>query len=83
MATQSDFDNACHAFTTIMAKVTTWKHSYSGAAYSTRLRQAINDARGACDCMEAALKADDEPNGRLADRVPLSHRVPVIGSDPA
>lgn len=56
--TQQDFDNACAAFTITMSHVANWKHTYPGAVYSTRLRQAIHDARVAADRMELATERD-------------------------
>lgn len=53
------FDNATAAFTAGMAVAQNWKHHYFGAAYSTRLRQAIRDARDACDQMEKIINKDE------------------------
>jgi len=58
--TQQDFDKACAVFSETMQIAAIWKHSYAGAAYSTRLRQAINDAREACDAMEIILNYDEK-----------------------
>lgn len=55
---QLDFDNACAAFTMTMGAVANWKHTYPGAAYSTRLRAAIADAKGAISRMELMLERD-------------------------
>lgn len=54
----SAFDDATHKFTRSMCKAVDWKHGYFGAAYSTRLEQAIRDARSACDEMEKVIAAD-------------------------
>lgn len=56
------FDASCGEFTQTMEKAAQWKHVYFGAAYSTRLKQAISDARKACDDMEKALEADRAPS---------------------
>ncbi len=63
----SDFDKACIGFTAAMQTVAGWKHNYFGAAYSTRLRQAISDARVAADHMEQVLNADHLRNLRPLD----------------
>lgn len=57
MDKQKDFDAACKAFTRAMREAAGWR-SYFGAAYSTRLAQAIKNAREACDEMERAIKED-------------------------
>lgn len=54
----SEFDDATYKFTRAMCKAADWKHGYFGAAYSTRLHQAIRDARAACDEMEKVIAAD-------------------------
>ncbi len=53
---QERYDGACSVFTGRMQTVANWKHSYYGAAYTTRLRQAIKEARDACDTLEVTLK---------------------------
>lgn len=63
---QQDFDNAVSAFSITMGHVANWKHSYGGSVYSTRLRQAINDARMACDRLEPILYAD---RGKAGEKV--------------
>lgn len=55
----SDFDKECLTFTAAMQTVAGWKHNYLGAAYTTRLRQAISDARAASDHLEKFLNKDD------------------------
>lgn len=59
---QSDFDRGCAEFTQTMGAVANWKHTYFGAAYSTRLRQAVNDAKVAVERMERILTADEQPS---------------------
>lgn len=54
-----NFDEAVASFTCVMKIVGAWKPSYFGAAYSTRLRQAIKAAREACDRLEKVLDADE------------------------
>ncbi len=58
----SDFDVECIGFTAGMRTVAEWKDSYPGAAYSTRLRQAISDARALADHMEKVLNQDATQN---------------------
>jgi DnaJ-domain-containing protein 1 len=60
MSGLTEFDYATKRFDAEIAKVANWKHGYFGAAYSTRLRAAIADARAACDRLEVALNEDDE-----------------------
>lgn len=55
----SDFDIAADKFTGLLMFAANWKHNYFGAAYSTRLRQAIKDVREACDELAVALDKDD------------------------
>mgnify|MGYP001447644935 CR=1 FL=1 len=52
---QDLFDSACVEFTTYMQYVADWKNNYYGAAYSTRLKKAIIDARLAADRLERTL----------------------------
>jgi hypothetical protein len=52
------FDEATKKFTHSLCKAADWKHGYYGAAYSTRLEQAIKEARVACDEMEKVIAAD-------------------------
>lgn len=56
---QRRFDKTSAEFTTAIAYAADWKHNYFGAAYSTRLRQAIGDLRLACDTMQQVLDAED------------------------
>ncbi len=63
MAEQTKFDRGAAEFSITMSHVANWKDSYFGAAYSTRLRQAIKDARTAADRMEKILDADEEVSG--------------------
>lgn len=67
MSEQSDFDRACAQFSVTMGHVASWKHSYMGSIYSTRLRQALNDAREACHRMERALAADEDYRVRASE----------------
>jgi len=60
---QKDFDEGYRTFTDSLAVASGWQQNFFGAAYSTRLREAIKLARGACDTMEKILEADKE-NGR-------------------
>ena len=41
----SHFDDVCAEFTQTMRAVADWKHTYHGAAYTTRLTAAIAVAR--------------------------------------
>lgn len=56
---QQQFEAACDDFTASMDRVSKWKASYFGAAYSTRLRSAINEARVACGRLEEALREEN------------------------
>jgi len=49
------YDIACNRFTEAMQKSAGWKHNYVGAAYTTRLVAAMQEAREACDKLEAEL----------------------------
>jgi len=69
MTNQSDFDDGCRLFTDKLSTACRWKHSFFGAAYSTRLRQAIACARSACDDMEKVLEADDEVSRRAVAKI--------------
>lgn len=51
------FDRACDRFMVAMLNAAEWK-DYEGAAYCTRLTQAIKDARSACDEMERVISED-------------------------
>lgn len=42
-----NFDEVCQKFTTAMHIAADWKNYYFGAAYSTRLKQALSDAKEA------------------------------------
>lgn len=55
-----NYDKACLEFTSLLAEASAWKHSYYGAAYTTRIKQAIQRAREACDSMEDFLKDTGE-----------------------
>ena len=57
---QSDFDVACHKFTSAMSLASRWKHSYLGAAYTTRLQQACKDAKAAIEEMENVIRKETE-----------------------
>lgn len=61
MSREQQFDRATEMFTGRMRNVANWKHHYLGAAYTTRLEQAIKEARDACDVMEKAIEADSGP----------------------
>ena len=56
----SEFDTAAAEFTRRLQRAADWKHFYFGAAYSTRIRQAIIEARLACVLMEAVLIKEQE-----------------------
>lgn len=43
------FDKMTQAFSDAMWRAQHWRDEYSGAAYSTRIKAAIGDARAACD----------------------------------
>lgn len=58
--TTEEFNKATAIFTSRLTKAAAWKDVYGGAAYSTRLMAAIDDARNACSDMERVLKADRE-----------------------
>lgn len=58
MSRQDDFDAACAEFTAAMADDAAWKHTYFGATYATRISQAIDHVRAACDRMEQAIRDD-------------------------
>ena len=62
-ATWMRFDTACDLFSMDMRRVAAWKHNYYGAAYTTRLKQAIQEGRAACDRLEADLIAMGEISG--------------------
>jgi len=49
------FDIASTKFTAAMSKARDWKQNYLGAAYTTRLVSALQEARDACDELEAEL----------------------------
>ena len=54
------FDKALKDFEIDLRLALNWKHEYLGAAYRTRLRQAIAALRTACDRMETALEKDSK-----------------------
>jgi hypothetical protein len=54
----SDFDIAAYEFTRHLQRAADWQDAYFGAAYATRIRQAIKEAREACEEMEAVLEKD-------------------------
>lgn len=56
----NDFYTACQTFSEDMTKVAGWKWQYHGYTYTSRLEQAVADARKACDAIEAAMKADEK-----------------------
>lgn len=56
---KTPFDAAAFKFQNDMYRASHWKENYFGAAYSTRIEQAIKEARVACDEMEKAIAADD------------------------
>lgn len=56
----SEFDQQAAAFSERMRRVADWRHSEFGAAYSTRMKQAIERARHACNALEAFLKKTGE-----------------------
>lgn len=56
---QKEFDQACAEFTQVMRTVANWKHAYLGAAYTTRLARACNDAEEACRKMREIIRKDD------------------------
>jgi hypothetical protein len=59
------FDDACYRFTQACSAAAQWKQIYLGAAYSTRLRQAIADLEVEIGLMRAVLDKD-EADGRAA-----------------
>ncbi len=54
------FDQACHSFTLSMRCVADWKNHYFGAAYTTRLRQAVNEAELALEIIKRVIEEDDK-----------------------
>lgn len=56
----SAFDKAAERFTNHMWICHHWKASFPGAAYSTRLRAAIIQARVACDELEEFLDGESK-----------------------
>lgn len=50
------FDDACIRFAAACVVASQWKHNYPGAAYSTRLYQAIGDLKAEIVLMEAVLE---------------------------
>jgi hypothetical protein len=59
----NDFDRACADFTSRLKHAANWKDHYMGAAYSTRLWQAIQEAKAAIATMEVALHEDNRTAG--------------------
>jgi hypothetical protein len=59
----SPFDESCMKFTGALAQAANWKHDYFGAAYTTRLKQAIRVTRDACDRLEKELMEQGEIKG--------------------
>jgi hypothetical protein len=53
------FDEARVKFDLRLSLGVAWKTNYPGAAYSTRIREAIADLRDACDEMEQFLNRKD------------------------
>lgn len=50
------YDKKTHQFSEDLHVAVGWKHNYFGAAYTTRIKQAMAQARLACDEMEAYLR---------------------------
>lgn len=50
---ETDFDKMAHMFTIRMQAVANWKQTYFGAAYRTRIKSAIREARQAIAEAEA------------------------------
>jgi hypothetical protein len=53
---RGQYDKKTHQFSRDLHVAVGWKHNYFGAAYTTRLKQAIAQARLACDDLERYLK---------------------------
>lgn len=58
---RADFDARAKLFTDKLLAAANWKHQFYGAAYSTRIAQAIKLAREACDEAEQLLADDMTP----------------------
>ena len=43
MTDQQHFDALCERFTSACARAKDWRHQYFGAAYSSRIKEAIRD----------------------------------------
>lgn len=56
---QQRFDAATDSFTGRLRTAAGWRENYFGSVYSTRIRQAITEARDACAAMESALAEDE------------------------
>lgn len=54
-----NFDKRAERFSKKLRAAADWKVAFYGAAYSTRIRQAINAARAACDEAERLLEEDN------------------------
>lgn len=48
-----DFDTMTELFTTRVRHAAEWKHGYFGAAYSSRIRQAVAELKRAIEIAEA------------------------------
>lgn len=69
------FDDACIRFTAACVVASQWKHNYPGAAYSTRLYQAIGDLKAEIVLMEAVLEKD-AAEGAAAIHKLMTERTP-------
>ena len=48
----NDFDAMTAKFTALAIQAAGWKHNYYGAAYATRIRQAVADMKRAIEIAE-------------------------------
>lgn len=55
-----EFDDACRAFTASMHRTMGWQHNYFGAAYTTRLKNAVLDAEAAIVEIKRVIEEDSK-----------------------
>ena len=57
---EREFNTATAKFTQAMHAASDWRNYFFGAAYSTRLQQAVKVARDACEELERTLREGGE-----------------------
>lgn len=73
------FDDTCDAFTVACQHAAHWKHNYSGAAYTTRIVQAIIDLEAAIALVKSNPKIAEAFNSKALAQLAVAARRAMEG----